>query len=209
MSKRVNLSNENPPAKRARGFRLARSNPEPTVPTSTSLFVTVNADDDGRGKLKSQSRLLSSRVESSSATPETVLDPSNEQQNDDFPGLMEGMDSTPQPDVPPKTKRKRYTTNVVSSGLVFNCKLYSYVLQDHLKEWLKFRTIFLQEIIRHDGLGNFSGLSYCSKCGKGEGIYKCNDCACAEGVMLKCADCVVEFHRALPLHRVEVSNCSL
>ena len=212
MSKRVNLSNENPPAKRARRFRLARSNPLPTVPTSTSLFVTVNADDEGRGKLKSQSRLLSSNVDSSAQSSSTTPATVNEQQNDetlDFPDLMEDMDPTPQPDIPPKTKRKRNTTNVVSRGLHFNCKFYSYVPQDHLKEWLKFRTIFLQETIRHDGLGNFSGVTHCSKCGKGEGIYKCNDCACAEGVMLKCADCIVELHRALPLHRVEVSKQSL
>ena len=81
--------------------------------------------------------------------------------------------------------------------------LQSHLPQDKLNEWLKFREIFLQETLRHDGLGDFFGLKDCANCGKAPGIYKCN--ACAKGGMLKCADCIVNLHRALPLHRVEVS----
>jgi hypothetical protein len=130
MSKRVTLSNEKAPAKRARGFRLARRNPEASVPTTSSLFVTLNADDErqGPGKLKTQSRLLSSSrtidssAQPSSTTPETGFEPMNETENDerDFSGPMD-IDPTPPPDIAPKPKRKRYTTNVVSGWLPFDC----------------------------------------------------------------------------------------
>jgi hypothetical protein len=88
------------------------------------------------------------------------------------------------------------------------CEKKNYIMhQDHLKEWLKFREIFLQETLRHDGLGNFFGVTDCSSCGKAPGVYKCM--ACANGGMLKCADCIVKFHQVLPLHRVEVSTDSI
>jgi hypothetical protein len=124
MSKRENHSNEKPPPKRPRGFRLARSNFESSaslqVPTSSSLFVTVNDDERG-GKLFAQTRLLSRTVDSSASplppTDETGFEPQNEPQNDvtmDSPFPMEETDPPPQLDIPPKPKRKRYTTNVVS-----------------------------------------------------------------------------------------------
>jgi hypothetical protein len=72
-----------------------------------------------------------------------------------------------------------------------------------INEWLKFRDIFLQETLRHDGLGDFSGTTDCVDCGKEAGIYKCLDCA--KGGLLKCSNCIVKEHRVLPLHRVEVS----
>jgi len=75
--------------------------------------------------------------------------------------------------------------------------------QDKLNEWLNFRGIFLEEILRHDGLGDFIGLTNCTNCGKAPGIYKCN--GCGKGGMLKCAECMVNLHQALPLHRIEVS----
>lgn len=128
MFKRVNLSNEKPPAKRARGFRLARNNPDPTIPatSSSSLFVTVNAEEHNTGTLKAQSRLLSRTIDSSplslSSTPQTTLEPQNEPQNEDTllsSEQMEVTENTSQPGVPPKAKRKRHTTNVVCSRLPF------------------------------------------------------------------------------------------
>jgi hypothetical protein len=74
--------------------------------------------------------------------------------------------------------------------------------QHRLSEWIKFRAAFLDEILRHDGLGNFFGRSKCSNCENVAGIIKCRDCA--DGALLKCPECVIALHQNLPLHRVEV-----
>lgn len=82
-------------------------------------------------------------------------------------------------------------------------KVHTEALQDHLTEWLKYRETFLDEVLRHDGLGDFLGRTRCSRCQNTEGILRCKDCA--RGSMLKCAECFLELHQSLPLHRVEVS----
>ena len=74
--------------------------------------------------------------------------------------------------------------------------------QNRLAEWLEFRTAFLDEALRHDGLGDFLHHSTCGNCGIAPGIIKCKDCSC--GPILKCAECIVSLHWALPLHRIEV-----
>ena len=76
--------------------------------------------------------------------------------------------------------------------------------QDQLSEWIKFRQEFLDEVLRHDGLGDFLGQNKCSNCGNAAGIIKCKDCA--NGVLLRCPECIVALHQNLPLHRVEVSG---
>ena len=76
--------------------------------------------------------------------------------------------------------------------------------QDHLVEWLKFRNTFLDELLRHDGLGDFLGHTKCSNCQKAPGVIKCKDCP--SGRMLKCPECIVASYATLPLHRVEVSQ---
>ncbi|KIJ90576.1 hypothetical protein K443DRAFT_35778, partial [Laccaria amethystina LaAM-08-1] len=91
-------------------------------------------------------------------------------------------------DVPvAKSKRKRFTRNV-----------------DQLNEWLKFRATFLDEVLRHDGLGDFMGQEDCSHCGKARGVIRCQDCS--SGKLLKCPECAVTLHQYLPLHRVERWN---
>ena len=79
--------------------------------------------------------------------------------------------------------------------------------QDQLKDWLAFRDTFLDELLRHDRLGDFLGQKECSNCGIAARVIKCKDCS--SGRMLKCPDCVVELHRALPLHCVEVHRVHL
>jgi hypothetical protein len=74
--------------------------------------------------------------------------------------------------------------------------------QDKLEEWLPFRNMFLDEILRHDGLGGFLGHSKCAKCEENDGIFKCKDCP--SGRELKCQGCMVSLHQEFPLHRVEV-----
>jgi hypothetical protein len=69
--------------------------------------------------------------------------------------------------------------------------------------WLAFyRQTCLDELIRHDGLGNRSEDPPCEDCGDGLGAYRCLECV---GRSLMCLDCVVGAHKRTPLHRIEVS----
>ncbi|EDR02658.1 uncharacterized protein LACBIDRAFT_308173 [Laccaria bicolor S238N-H82] len=99
----------------------------------------------------------------------------------------EEVGGTPSAKTTAKAKRKRYTTNT-----------------DRLTEWLKFRETFLDEALRHDGLGDFLRHMSCSNCGKKDGTIKCKDCG--DGGMLKCLDRTVDAHCRHPLHCIERWN---
>lgn len=104
-----------------------------------------------------------------------------------------------------KGKRKRNTNAAVSTLRSFlSLYLFIQTWQDQLNEWLKFRSAFLDEVLRHDGLGDFLGQTECSRCGKFEGFIKCRDCS--DGRMLKCVECTLSTHQYLPLHRLEVRD---
>ena len=204
MSKRTSTSDGVNSAKRARksaGFRVARSSSALAEPysASKSVFVTVSHPDEQRGTLTGQTRVLSNASDrpqppstsaAESEVPEACLDPENG------------------PDVPPEEvpfKRKRQNKNVVrySATHILTICFNRFDLKDRLSEWTEFRATFLDEALRHDGLGDFLGHTDCSRCAKALGIFKCIDCP--SGRMLKCAECIVTLHQALPLHRVEVS----
>jgi hypothetical protein len=105
----------------------------------------------------------------------------------------------------PRGRDIQKTRYLVPQNLYVQCILIKH--QDRLKEWIAFRAIFLDEVLRHDGLGDFLGRTECSRCKKAEGILKCKDCP--NGGLLKCIECIVALHHTLPLHRVEVSLCFL
>jgi hypothetical protein len=212
MSKRSNPSNDVLPAKRPRkpaGFRLARprttSSQPSTLPSpNTSLFITVSQLDDQRGTLRSQNRFLAStQSQSVNPTPEPSTFSSAPQS--DIPLDNEIHEETVPPTEQPtiKPKRMRNTTNSV---WFIKCYASNYltIFQHRLTEWIKFRSAFLDEALRHDGLGDFLGQSKCSNCGNTAGVIKCRDCA--NGGLLKCPECSIASHRSLPLHRVEVSG---
>jgi hypothetical protein len=67
-----------------------------------------------------------------------------------------------------------------------------------------FRECCLDELLRHDGHGDFFGLELCISCKTINGVYKCLDCF--SGGLLRCRGCLVEAHRDHPLHRIEVSS---
>ncbi|KDR76587.1 hypothetical protein GALMADRAFT_67342 [Galerina marginata CBS 339.88] len=70
-----------------------------------------------------------------------------------------------------------------------------------LLEWLSFRDAALDEILRHDGLGDFLDHQYCVACNNEIGIFKCKDCL--SGCRLRCRACMVKAHQDTPLHRIE------
>lgn len=134
MSKRTNSSNEIPPPKRSRkpaGFRLARPPPVSSQPSNTnsssgtSLFVTVNQPEEGRGTLQAQNRLLTStQGPSTSPSPEfhaqLPIEPSTEFQDSDEPIQNQDEQIQQQTDKP---KRKRYMTNAVCYNPNFKLKV--------------------------------------------------------------------------------------
>ncbi|KAF8335185.1 hypothetical protein F5887DRAFT_892104 [Amanita rubescens] len=70
-----------------------------------------------------------------------------------------------------------------------------------LEEWLSLRDASLDEILRHDGLGDFLDNTTCFVCKEAAGIFKCRDC-CGGG-RLRCRSCIVRMHQDVPLHRIE------
>ena len=207
MTKRPRSPSAPLPPKRSRkpsGFHLARPPPttssQPSASSSSSVFMTVSQPDERRATLIAQSRFIAS-TSGPSTIPSTSANVSEpEITTESAINADAELEPTPEPQV--KSKRKRKTKNVVCIPLIFCCYWILTPLQDYLQEWLKFRQTFLDELLRHDGLGDFLGHTQCSSCQKAPGIIKCRDCS--NGRMLKCPECVVAAHATLPLHRVEV-----
>jgi hypothetical protein len=75
--------------------------------------------------------------------------------------------------------------------------------QTRMADWLKYRSIMLDELLRMDGLGDSAALGNCVSCGNVVGRYRCIDCL---GGDMCCAECIVLLHRHLPLHRLQVRS---
>ncbi|KAF6741396.1 hypothetical protein DFP72DRAFT_1115848 [Ephemerocybe angulata] len=68
-------------------------------------------------------------------------------------------------------------------------------------EWIPFRQTFLDELLRHDGHGDFLGNDRCSKCDDESQLFKCRDCW--DGAQLCCRGCTLAAHSSLPFHHIE------
>ncbi|KZV60704.1 hypothetical protein PENSPDRAFT_694042 [Peniophora sp. CONT] len=77
--------------------------------------------------------------------------------------------------------------------------------RDPYEAFVHYRDIMLREMLRHEGLKSATctsnGFPVC-RCGDDASI-RCTDCS---GSPLTCADCAVEDHARMPLHRVEIYN---
>lgn len=69
-----------------------------------------------------------------------------------------------------------------------------------MADWLDYRSIFLDEFVRRDGLGS-ADEHMCANCEQSPGLYRCMDC---HGHAMFCVDCLLAEHARLPLHRIEV-----
>lgn len=74
-----------------------------------------------------------------------------------------------------------------------------------VQEWLPERQAYLDKLLHHEGLSDADNNPLCAGCGTNTGVIKCQDCF---GGQLCCADCVLQGHALLPLHRLLVSLCS-
>ena len=102
-----------------------------------------------------------------------------------------------------KESKKR---RLVSSYLTAYIKCYLPVRsQERIQTWIPFRASFLDEVLRHDGLGDYTETRACVRCReKGaevSGMYRCTECV---GGVLLCQRCIVREHSRLPLHRIQV-----
>ncbi|KAI0038712.1 hypothetical protein FA95DRAFT_1585439 [Auriscalpium vulgare] len=74
-----------------------------------------------------------------------------------------------------------------------------------IKDWLPFRELFLNEIIRLEGLGDVAKLPLCGDCGVEVGDLRCTDCMLGTRF---CTSCVVSAHQKLLFHRLQRWNGS-
>ncbi|THH17670.1 hypothetical protein EUX98_g9084 [Antrodiella citrinella] len=72
--------------------------------------------------------------------------------------------------------------------------------KDRLARWLPYRDLYLDELLRADGLGDALGIQTCVGCNT-LGEYRCRNCCTS---LLFCRDCMCERHAYMPLHRIEV-----
>jgi hypothetical protein len=128
------------------------------------------------------------------------------------PELMEGIESTQgesdeSHDIPMPASHEVQIDEVHESSTVrlISTNLPSFIAhplycQSRITEWLPHRAQYLDEFLRHDGRGSARN---CVRCGESEGGYRCEDC---HHTPLFCHHCLLEEHRRLPLHRVQVSS---
>ncbi|KIK33179.1 hypothetical protein CY34DRAFT_100061, partial [Suillus luteus UH-Slu-Lm8-n1] len=69
--------------------------------------------------------------------------------------------------------------------------------------WLKYRGLFLHEILRLEGRCNKAGAQCCSECDCPTPEYRCRDCLGSE---LYCSACILSAHVRHPLHQLEKWN---
>lgn len=90
----------------------------------------------------------------------------------------------------------------VSSGFHLEVS-YTYKLAQvrPVQEWVRHCQEYVDEFVRHNGLGCHKEPPTCLRCDTHIAHVKCQDCF---GSVLHCSSCVVESHRNLPFHWVEV-----
>lgn len=68
------------------------------------------------------------------------------------------------------------------------------------------RDMYLSELLRLEGRGDFAGKSTCGQCGSNDSpsFHRCEDC---QDSNLYCGACMVKLHCSLPFHRVKVFFC--
>lgn len=114
----------------------------------------------------------------------------------------EGLREVDEPADEDTTKRRRDGAVRQSS----TCSVHSpHQSQARMGSWLSLRPVFLDELLRHDGLSDRLDNRRCDRCDKtgqaADHYFRCLDC-CADRLL--CQQCMVEDHVRLALHRIEV-----
>lgn len=98
-------------------------------------------------------------------------------------------------------KRRRRANDSVRIDALCSCTLLK-ALQTKMWTWLNVHDSVLDEMVRLDGLGD-NQPDLCSSCSNDKPtlLYRCLECSSS---LLHCRECIVNLHRILPLHRLEV-----
>jgi hypothetical protein len=102
------------------------------------------------------------------------------------------------------TKRKRGQVSFLSLSCNLSAKPAP-SQYDPIKKWkLRYRSLWLDELVRGEGRGDHAGNVKCAcghpKCAGGIAETRCKDCQGCEGLAL---DCIVREHERNPLHRIQ------
>jgi hypothetical protein len=187
---------------RVRSDTPTANEPSSSRSTARSTVTTLSQGEDGRRRASGTYRNRQQRASTLMGDP-----------NIEAGGIPDPSEAiatnTPEPDgiqdttETSKTKRKRNNNAAVSH--LFSCLAFFltyFACQSHLQKWLTLRQVFLDELLRHDGRGDFLNQSTCFVCEKKDSLYKCEDCThCA---LLKCQSCTISAHRSQPFHRIKV-----
>lgn len=83
---------------------------------------------------------------------------------------------------------------------------HNYIQDDPMSLWRPLKSRFLDELLRHDGLGDDLHSPQCAHCespySSTTQIFKCLDC----GQFLQCKVCCLSRHSVTPLHVIKVSD---
>lgn len=184
----------------APAFRVAQGS---KLVTRNSRATTLTKNANGRRGHQTQARRPLVRKE---PPEEPVPDPPpisdspllDVGQLDDFASLSETPVPSQQPQ--PSQPKKRQNTVLVSTPH-YHILAITDNNKTKLDDWLIYRQACVDELLRHDGLGDFLDNKFCVSCNKVAGMYKCKDCF--SGCSLRCRDCLVHSHQDHPLHRIE------
>jgi len=121
-------------------------------------------------------------------------------------GILADSETPPEPTDKKRPKRSRVRAvkenDSVSELLDFLSRFAYLGFQTRMEQWLQYRPVFLEELLRLDGLGDaLGGLVQCPDCLTHPAQFRCKDCF---GGIMRCSACTVSFHQCLPLHRLEV-----
>lgn len=108
----------------------------------------------------------------------------------------------------PKTKKKRSEASVCTLLVVTRTFLKILKARPHVYWLNNSRDLYLDEILRHEGRGDFISDAHCPDClSRGSKTpekpeFRCRDCFLPD---LTCRTCFIRRHRLNPFHAVEVS----
>ena len=119
-------------------------------------------------------------------------------------------DSTPSPETVKMRQKQKHVAGTKENDSVSEvnrfCTCTYSGFQTRMGQWLLYRPIVLDELLRLDGLGdalNTPGL--CPGCTNAPAQLRCKDCF---GEIMYCSACILSSHWNLPLHRLQVCETS-
>jgi hypothetical protein len=98
--------------------------------------------------------------------------------------------------------------SVCAFSIVFQVEITNLGFQDDPnRQWAEDHLdMYLGEALRLEGRGDHMECDACTRCSVGNADHRCVDCL--GGGELLCSSCIVEGHRQLPFHGIEVSRAT-